>query len=98
VLLGWTSDEHVSACLGDRHTFGFAIPAEVHLTKSEIHITHVKPLVFGFALERSASQRSLWVLDDMSGKIDTVYCVLVVATAVLVGIVKCTRCGSSKPS
>jgi hypothetical protein len=49
-----------------------------------------------FAFERSASQRSLWVLDNMNGKIDTVYCILVVATAVLVGIVKCTSCSSIK--
>jgi hypothetical protein len=62
-------------------------------TKSQIHITHVKPVVIGFAFGRSASQRSLWVPDDMSGKLDTVYCVLVVATAVLVGILKCTNCG-----
>lgn len=35
-------------------------------------------------------------LDNMNGKIDTVYCILVVATAVLVGIVKCTSCSSIK--
>lgn len=56
----------------------------------------MKPVVIGFAFERSALQRSLWVLDDMNGKIDTVYCILVVATAVLVGIVKCTSCSSIK--
>ncbi len=56
----------------------------------------MKPLVIGFAFGRSASQRSLWLLDDMNSKIDTVYCVLVVATAVLVGIVKCTSCRSFK--
>jgi hypothetical protein len=32
----------------------------------------------------------------MNGKLDTVYCILVVATAVLVGIVKCTNCRSFK--
>ena len=53
-------------------------------------------MVIGFAFGRSASQRSLWVLNNMNGKIDTVYCVLVVATAVLVGIVKCTGCSSLK--
>lgn len=50
----------------------------------------------GFASGRSASQRSQRVPDDMSGKLDTVYCILVVATAVLVGIVKCTHCGGFK--
>ena len=64
--------------------------------KSQIHITHVKSVVFGFAFGRSATQRALWVLDDMNGKFDTVYCVLVVAAAVLVGIVKCTNCDSFK--
>lgn len=64
--------------------------------KSDIHITHLKSVVFGFASGRSASQRSLWVPDDMNGKLDTVYCILVVATAVLVGIIKCTYCSSSK--
>jgi hypothetical protein len=56
----------------------------------------VKSLVIGFAFGRSATQRSLWVLDNMNGKLDTVYCVLVVAAAVLVGILKCTNCGSFK--
>jgi hypothetical protein len=56
----------------------------------------VEPVVIGFAVERSALQRSLWVLDDMNGKIDTVYCILVVATAVLVGIVQCTSCSGVK--
>ncbi|WP_143154190.1 hypothetical protein [Rhodanobacter sp. OK091] len=65
-------------------------------TKSQIHITHVKSVVIGFAFGRFAWQRSLLVLDDMSGKLDTVYCVLVVAAAVLVGIVKCTNCDSFK--
>jgi hypothetical protein len=64
--------------------------------KSQFHITHVKPVVIGFAFERAALQRSLRELHDMSGKIDTVYCILVVATAVLVGIVKCTSCSSIK--
>ncbi len=32
----------------------------------------------------------------MSDKLDTFYCILVVATAVLVGIVKCTRCDNVK--
>jgi hypothetical protein len=32
----------------------------------------------------------------MSGKLDTVYCILVVATAVLIGIIKCTNCGDCK--
>jgi hypothetical protein len=32
----------------------------------------------------------------MGNKLDTIYCVLVVATAVLVGIVKCTNCRSFK--
>jgi hypothetical protein len=64
--------------------------------KSQFHITHVKPVVIGFASGRSASQRSQRVSDDMSGKIDTVYCILVVATAVLVGIIKCTNCGGLK--
>ncbi|NYE28610.1 hypothetical protein HDE78_001566 [Rhodanobacter sp. K2T2] len=32
----------------------------------------------------------------MSSKLDTVYCILVVATAVLVGIIKCTSCGNDK--
>ena len=50
----------------------------------------------GFASGRSASQRSLWVHDDMNGKLDTVYCILMVATAVLVGIVKCTNCRNFK--
>jgi hypothetical protein len=31
------------------------------------------------------------------GKIDAIYCVLVVAAAVLVGIVKCTTCGRRGP-
>ncbi len=65
-------------------------------TTSQTHITHVKSLVIGFASGRSASQRSQRVPDDMSGKIDTVYCILVVATAVLVGIVKCPHCGGFK--
>jgi len=65
-------------------------------TKYQIHITHLKSVNFGFASGRSASQRSPWVSDDMNGKLDTVYCVLVVATAVLVGIIKCTSCGSVK--
>ena len=66
------------------------------LKKSQTHITPVKSVVIGFAHGRSASQRSPWVPDDMNGKLDTVYCILVVATAVLVGIVKCTHCGSFK--
>lgn len=66
------------------------------LKKSQIHITPVKSVVIGFALGRSASQRPPWGIDDMSGKLDTVYCVLVVAAAVLVGIVKCTSCDSFK--
>lgn len=65
-------------------------------TKSQIQITHLKSLTFGFASGRSASQRSLWAPDDMSSKLDTVYCILVVATAVLVGIIKCTSCGNDK--
>jgi len=65
-------------------------------TKSQIHITHVKSMVIGFASGRSVLQRSLWVPDDMNGKLDTVYCILVVATAVLVGIVKCTNCRNFK--
>lgn len=65
-------------------------------TKSQIHITHVKSVVIGFAFGRFASQRSPWVPNDMSSKLDTVYCVLVVAVAVLVGIAKCTNCDSSK--
>jgi len=32
----------------------------------------------------------------MNGKLDTVYCILVIATAVLVGIIKCTNCGNDK--
>jgi len=63
---------------------------------SEIHITHLKSVTFGFASGRSATQRSSWVPDDMNSKLDTVYCILVVATAVLVGIIKCTSCNSSK--
>lgn len=70
--------------------------SDVDSTKSQIHITSVKSTVIGFASERSASQRSQRVPDDMSGKLDTVYCILVVATAVLVGIVKCTHCGGFK--
>lgn len=66
------------------------------LTKSQTHITHMKSLVFGFAFGRSASQRSRWISHDMRGKLDTIYCVLVVATAVLVGIIKCTNCSSFK--
>ncbi len=50
----------------------------------------------GFASGRSASQRSKRVSDDMSSKLDTVYCILVIATAVLVGIVKCTNCRDFK--
>jgi hypothetical protein len=65
-------------------------------TKSDIHITHLKSVNFGFAPERSASQRSLWVPDDMSSKLDTVYCILAVATAVLIGIIKCNSCGNDK--
>jgi len=65
-------------------------------TKYQIHITHLKSVTFGFASGRSASQRSLWLPDDMSSKLDTVYCILVVATAVLVGIIKCTKCGNDK--
>ena len=49
-------------------------------------------MTFGFAFGRYASQRSPWVPDDMGSKLDTVYCILVVATAVLVGIIKCTNC------
>jgi hypothetical protein len=67
-------------------------------TKSDIPITHLKSLTFGFASERSASQRSPWVPDDMNGKLDTIYCILVVATAVLVGIIKCTSCANDKSS
>lgn len=51
---------------------------------------------FGFASERSAMQRSPWVPDDMKGKLDTVYCILVVATAVLVGIIKCISNGNDE--
>jgi hypothetical protein len=50
----------------------------------------------GFASERSASQRSQREPDDMSSKLDTVYCILVIATAVLVGIVRCTNCRDFK--
>jgi hypothetical protein len=32
----------------------------------------------------------------MNGKLDTVYCILAVATAVLIGIIKCTSCGHDK--
>ncbi len=32
----------------------------------------------------------------MTGKLGTIYCVLVVATAVLVGIARCTRCSDFK--
>ncbi len=53
-------------------------------------------MTFGFASGRHASQRSPWVSHDMNGKLDTAYCVLVVATAVLVGIIKCTSFGSVK--
>lgn len=64
--------------------------------KTDIHITHLKSVVFGFASGRSASQPSLWIPDDMNGKLDRVYCILVAATAVLVGIIKCTSCGNDK--
>lgn len=33
---------------------------------------------------------------DMSCRADAIYCVLVVAAAVLVGIVKCAACGNPK--
>ena len=49
-----------------------------------------------FASRRSPTQRSPWIPDDMNRKLDAVYCILVVATAVLVGIVKCTNCGNDK--
>jgi ribosomal protein L37AE/L43A len=55
-------------------------------------------VTFGFAYGRSVSQRSLWIPHDMSSKLDTVYCILVVATAVLIGIIKCTDCGNDKVS
>lgn len=58
--------------------------------------TNLKSVTFGFASGRSASQRSPCVPEDMSSKLDTVYCILVVATAVLVGIIKCTSCGNDK--
>ncbi len=37
------------------------------------------------------------VTDVTRGKFDAIYCVLVVAAAVLVGIVKCTTCGPRGP-
>jgi len=83
-----------------RQTDGWRSAVEIRnsfdLKKSQTHITHVKSVTFGFASGRSASKRSLWVPDDMSSKLDTVYCILVVATAVLVGIIKCTSCGNDK--
>jgi hypothetical protein len=36
-----------------------SVPVRLHQSKkSQIHITHVKPVVIGFAFGRSASQRS----------------------------------------
>ena len=60
--------------------------------------TLMKPVEIGFASWRSAQKRLPRVFDVSKDKRDTIYCVLVVAAAVLVGIVRCTSCDVPKTS
>lgn len=57
-----------------------------------MHITHLKQDACFPAPHSGVSARSGGI-DVPSSKLEAVYCVLVVATAVIVGIVKCAQCG-----
>ena len=66
--------------------------------KSQTHITPLKRGGAGFAYD-AARVASLQESMRMKSKVELIYCVMVVAVAVLAGIVKCTasaacsRCG-----
>lgn len=61
-------------------------------SKFQTYNTHMKPGKSGFASERSAMSACRGCNEVSKGKFEALYCVLVVAAAVLMGIARCTTC------